>query len=138
MTNKSCTYGVLQPILDVRKAPNGSAHFTYSVSAVLAKDFHPTGELFDSVGSCLYDAGMALNYYFDGVQIRYHGIALGTHAVSRLVNDPLGLFDDLLQRLIVIFRMRSRGYVATAASLGPDVGTKSVRPTAFAGVVHAS
>jgi hypothetical protein len=102
----------LLPILDLRKAPNGGANFTYTVSAILAPDERPTGELFDSVESCLYDAGTALRNYFDGVQIRYDGIALGTYAVSRLVNDPLGLFDELLQRLIATFRMRTRSHAA--------------------------
>lgn len=111
------------PILDLRKAPNGGANFTYSVSAVVADGHRPTGELFESVESCLYDAGMALKNYFDGVQIRYDGIALGTYAVSRLVNDPLGLFDDLLQRLIATFRMRTRGYVATPRASGSGAGT---------------
>lgn len=103
----------MQPILELRSASRNGTNFTYSVSAVVAAEHRPPGELFDSVESCLYDAGMALRYYFDGVQIRYDGIALGTYAVSRLVNDPLGLFDDLLERLIATFRMRTRGYVAT-------------------------
>ena len=74
------------PILDLRKAPSGGANFTYSVSAGLAADasgHRANGELFDSVESCLYDAGMALKNDFDGVQIRYDGIARpGQHAQS--------------------------------------------------------
>jgi hypothetical protein len=116
----------LQPILDLRKAPNGDRDFTYTVSAGPATEFRPSGELFDSVESCLYDAGRALCHYFDGVQIRYDGIALGTYAVSRLVNDPLGLFDDLMQRLIATFRMRTRGYVATPGAVRADAATISV------------
>jgi hypothetical protein len=124
----------LQPILDVRKAHPGGVHFTYSVSAVVVPEQGSPGELFDSVERCLYDAGLALQHYFDGVQIRYEGIALGTYAVSRLVSDPLGLFDDLLQRLIATFRMRTRGYVTTprASGLGtvsmavPSTGTPAV------------
>lgn len=119
----------LQPILDLRKAPNGGRNFTYTVSAGPATEFRPSGELFESVESCLYDAGMALSYYFDGVQIRYDGIALGTYSVSRLVNDPLGLFDDLLQRLIATFRMRTRGYVATPGASRSEVASMSVAPT---------
>lgn len=125
----------LQPILDVRKARNGSPYFTYSVSAMVAREFRPTGELFDSVESCLYDAGMALNYYFDSVHIRYDGIALGSYAVSRLANDPLGLFDDLLGRLIATYRMRARGFVATPRLLA-GTGTLSVLATAMAGDAH--
>lgn len=114
----------LQPILDVRKAHPGGIHFTYSVSAVVVTEQRSSGELFDSVERCLYDAGLALQHYFDGVQIRYDGIALGTYAVSRLVNDPLGLFDDLLQRLIATFRMRTRGFITPPCAL--ELGTVSM------------
>lgn len=119
----------LQPILDLRKAHPGGVHFTYSVSAVLISEDRLPGELFDSVERCLYDAGIALQHYFDGVQIRYDGISLGTYSVSRLVNDPLGLFDDLLQRLIATFRMRTRSYISTSRAPTRSVDTMAARST---------
>ena len=119
----------LQPILDLRKAHPGGTYFTYSVSAVLVPEHRLPGELFDSVERCLYDAGIALQHYFDGVQIRYDGISLGTYSVSRLVNDPLGLFDDLLQRLIATFRMRTRSHVSTSRAPTRSVDTMAARPT---------
>ena len=103
----------MQPILDLRKA-SGDA-FTYSLSASLRSSLPKPKELFNSTDRCLYDAGKALQNYFDSVFIRYDGISLGSYPVSRLVHDPLGLFEELMQRLIATFRMRNRGYVRAAA-----------------------
>ncbi len=96
----------MQPILDLRRA--GSGTFTYSVSAKLLATLPKAEELFVSTERCLYDAGKALQHYFESVHIRYDGISLGEYPVSRLVRDPIGLCDELLQRLIATFRMRNR------------------------------
>lgn len=111
----------MQPILDLRRA--GSDAFSYSVSAKLLATLPKPQELFASTERCLYDAGKALQHYFESVHIRYDGISLGDYPVSRLVRDPLGLYDELMQRLIATFRMRNRSH-ATAAR--PDA-TQALR-----------
>ncbi|RYF33893.1 MAG: hypothetical protein EOO26_06510 [Comamonadaceae bacterium] len=102
----------MQPILDLRKAAGDA--FTYSLSASVRSSFPRPIELFNSTERCLYDAGKSLQNYFDSVHIRYDGISLGSYPVLRLVQDPLGLFEELMQRLIATFRMRNRSHPRAA------------------------
>lgn len=98
----------MQPVLELRKIATDT--FAYSLSAGTR---HPTpvpGDLFESIEYCLYDAGKALQNYFESVLIRYQGISLGEFPVQRLVHDSLGLFDEIMTRLIATFRMRTRSY----------------------------
>lgn len=102
----------MQPILELRKA-SGDA-FSYSVSTSIRSTLPKSQELFSSTERCLHDAGKSLQNYFESVLIRYDGISLGVYPVSRLVHDPLGLFDELMQRLIATFRMRNRSHARAA------------------------
>jgi hypothetical protein len=94
----------MQPILDIR--PIRTDRFTYSLGAA-RQSGRPCEDLFETIDSCLHDAGEALATYFERVQIFYAGIALGTHPGARLLHDPLGLLQELKRRLVAILRVRS-------------------------------
>ena len=108
----------MQPVLELRRVAADA--FGYSLSAIPRDPTRPPQDLFSTVEYCLYDAGRSLQNYFDSVIIRYDGISLGAFPVMRLVNDTLGLFDEIMARLIATFRMRTRSY-ATAPR--PEGGT---------------
>ncbi len=84
------------PILEIQQSHDGL--YTYSVRAA-RQDAHPSNDFFDSVARCLQEAGSILNLYFEGVQISIAGVPLGIHRVTRLVQDPGGVFDELMGRL---------------------------------------
>ncbi len=94
----------MQPILDIRAVH--SHLYTYSLGAASQAQAH-TGEFFDTAERCLQDAGRGLHNYFDRVQIQFAGFALGSYPVSRMVDDPLGLFQELMARVLRIYRMRA-------------------------------
>ncbi|WP_077000041.1 hypothetical protein [Variovorax sp. KK3] len=94
----------MQPILDIRTV---NAHlYTYSLGAAAQAEAH-TGDVFDTAERCLQDAGRGLYLYFDRVQIHFAGFALGSYPVARMVNDPLGLFQELMARVMRIYRARA-------------------------------
>ncbi|OUM01518.1 hypothetical protein [Variovorax sp. JS1663] len=94
----------MQPILDIRAV--NSHLYTYSLCAAAQAEAH-RGDLFDSAERCLLDAGQGLTHYFDQVQIRFAGFALGSYPVTRMVEDPLGLFQELMARVLRIYRLRA-------------------------------
>lgn len=102
----------MHPILDIRTIRID--RFTYSLGAA-RQLVRPCEDLFDSIDRCLRDAGEALATYFDHVQIFYAGIPLGTHAVAKLVDDTLGLLEDLRRRLVAILRVRAARWAAPPA-----------------------
>ena len=79
----------MQPILDIRSVRPDL--YTYSLGAAPAAELE-CGDFFDTAERCLFDAGQGLYRYFDSVQIRFAGFALGSFPVARMVEDPLGLF----------------------------------------------
>ncbi|MEJ7686167.1 MAG: hypothetical protein WKG52_03745 [Variovorax sp.] len=102
----------MQPTLDIRNVQPDL--YTYSLGAVAQAELQ-CGDLFETVEHCLLDAGRGLSVYFDNVQIRFAGFALGSYPVARMVHDPLGLFDELMARVVGIYRARAtpRDYSAT-------------------------
>ncbi|GAA4343220.1 hypothetical protein GCM10023165_25470 [Variovorax defluvii] len=94
----------MQPILDIRSVH--SHLYTYSLCAASAAEPRD-GDLFDSAEHCLLDAGQGLSHYFDQVQIRFAGFALGSYPVARMVSDPLGLFEELMSRVLRTCRTRA-------------------------------
>ena len=102
----------MHPILDIR--PVCTDRFTYSLGAA-RQSAHPCENLFESIDRCLHDAGEALATYFERVQILYAGIPLGTHAVAKLLHDPLGLLEELRRRLAAIYRLRAARWAAPPA-----------------------
>jgi hypothetical protein len=82
----------MQPILDIRSVRPDL--YTYSLGAVPAAELQ-CGDFFDTAERCLLDAGQGLYRYFDQVQIRFAGLALGSYPVARMVEDPLGLLQEL-------------------------------------------
>jgi hypothetical protein len=94
----------MQPILDIRSVH--SHLYTYSLCAASQAEAH-RGELFDSAEHCLLDAGRGLSHYFDRVQIHFAGCALGSYPVARMVEDPLGLFEELMARVLRLCRTRA-------------------------------
>lgn len=94
----------MQPILDIRAVH--SHLYTYSLGAA-AQAEHPCGNFFETAERCLQDAGQGLYLYFDRVQIRFAGFALGSYPVARMVEDPLGLFQELMAGVLRIYRMRA-------------------------------
>jgi hypothetical protein len=83
----------MQPILDIRSVRPDL--YTYSLGAAPAAELE-CGDFFDTAERCLFDAGQGLYRYFDSVQIRFAGFALGSFPVARMVEDPLGLFQELM------------------------------------------
>jgi len=96
----------MDPILDIR--PVQADLYTYSLGTG-RQSVWPCDCLFDSMERCLRDAGEALCTYFERVDIVYAGVPLGTHAVARLRNDPLGLFKEMLHRLAADYGRRRTG-----------------------------
>jgi hypothetical protein len=94
----------MQPILDIRAVH--SHLYTYSLGAA-AQAEHPCGDFFETAERCLQDAGQGLYLYFDRVQIRFAGFALGSYPVARMVEDPPGLFQELMAGVLRIYRMRA-------------------------------
>ena len=93
----------MQPILDIRTVQPGL--FTYSLGAAPEAELQ-CGDFFDTAERCLLDAGQGLHLYFDRVQIRFAGFALGSYPVARMVDDPLGLFQELMARILRTYRTR--------------------------------
>lgn len=94
----------MQPILEIRTVqPN---LFTYSLGAN-EKPWRHCDNFFESVERCLLDAGSGLDHYFESVQIRFAGFALGSYPVTRMTQDPLGLFDELMARVVAIYQKRA-------------------------------
>lgn len=91
----------MQPILDIRSVRPDL--YTYSLGAVPAAELQ-CGDFFDTAERCLLDAGQGLYSYFDSVQIRFAGLALGSYPVARMVEDPLGLFQELMGCVLRICR----------------------------------
>ena len=94
----------MQPILDIRTIQPDL--YTYSLGAA-AQAVLPRDDFFDTAEHCLQDAGRGLFLYFDSVQIRFAGFALGSYPVARMVEDPMGLFRELMARIETIYRMRT-------------------------------
>ena len=94
----------MQPVLDIRTVHPGL--FTYSLGAA-EQPGQPCGHFFDTAERCLQDAGLGLSLYFDRVQISFAGFALGSYPVGRMVENPMELFDELLGRVMEIYRKRS-------------------------------
>jgi hypothetical protein len=92
----------MQPILDIRMVQPDL--FTYSLGAAVQPDL-PCGDFFETAEGCLRDAGEGLSRYFDTVQIRFAGFALGSYPVARMVADPPGLLDELKARVMAICRL---------------------------------
>ena len=111
----------MQPILDIR--PIRTDRFTYSLGAA-RQSGRPCEDLFETIDSCLHDAGEALATYFERVQIFYAGIPLGTHAVARLLYDPLGLLQELKRRLVAIYRVRSARWAPAAGRFARRAGKR--------------
>ena len=91
----------MQPILDIRSVRPDL--YTYSLGAAPAAELE-CGDFFDTAERCLLDAGLGLYHYFDQVQIRFAGSALGSFPVARMVEDPLGLFQELMGSVLPIGR----------------------------------
>jgi hypothetical protein len=91
----------MQPILDIRSVRPDL--YTYSLGAAPAAELQ-CGDFFDTAERCLYDAGQGLYCYFDSVQIRFAGFALGSYPVARMVEDPPGLFQELMVRALRVCR----------------------------------
>lgn len=94
----------MQPILDIRTIQPDL--YTYSLGAAAASELH-CSDFFETADRCLHDAGRGLSLYFDNVQIRFAGFALGSYPVARMVDDPLALFDELMARVLSIYRQRA-------------------------------
>ncbi|RZL89723.1 MAG: hypothetical protein EOP82_18355 [Variovorax sp.] len=94
----------MQPIVDIRTVSPDL--FTYSLAAAAAPGRH-CGDFFETAERCLLDAGRGLASYFDSVQIRFAGFFLGSYPVARLVDDPLGLFEELMARVVAVYGLRS-------------------------------
>ncbi|VTU12812.1 hypothetical protein SRS16CHR_00051 [Variovorax sp. SRS16] len=94
----------MQPILDIQTVQPDL--FTYSLGAAKPPGRH-CGDFFASAECCLRDAGDALHMYFDSVQIRFAGFTLGSYPVARMMNDPPGLFAELMADLLAIYRQRA-------------------------------
>ncbi len=84
--------------------PPRPLHLQLGAARQLAR---PCEDLFESIDSCLNDAGEALATYFERVQIFYGGIPLGTHPVAQLMHDPLGLLEEMRRRLTAVYRVRA-------------------------------
>ncbi|MGK6309444.1 hypothetical protein [Variovorax sp. DT-64] len=91
----------MQPILDIRSVRPDL--YTYSLGAAPAAELQ-CGDFFDTAEHCLFDAGRGLYRYFDSAQIRFAGFALGSYPVARMVEDPLGLCQELMVRALRICR----------------------------------
>ncbi|VTU17794.1 hypothetical protein H4CHR_00058 [Variovorax sp. PBS-H4] len=83
----------MEPILDIRSVRPDL--YTYSLGAAPAAELQ-CGDFFETAERCLLDAGQGLHRYFDQVQIRFAGLALGSCTVARMLEDPLGLFQELV------------------------------------------
>ncbi len=94
----------MQPILDIRTVRPDL--YTYSLGAPPAAELQ-CGDFFDTAERCLLDAGQGLYLYFDRVQIRFAGFALGSYPVARMVEDPLGLFQELVACVLRVYRARA-------------------------------
>ena len=94
----------MQPILDIRTVQPDL--YTYSLGAA-AQAVLPRDDFFDTAERCLQDAGQGLFLYFDSVQICFAGFALGSYPVARMVEDPMGLFRELMARIESIYRSRA-------------------------------
>jgi hypothetical protein len=94
----------MQPILDIQTVQPDL--YTYSLGAA-AEAVLPRDDFFETAERCLQDAGEGLFLYFDNVQIRFAGFALGSYPVARMVEDPMGLFRELMARIENIYRSRA-------------------------------
>lgn len=94
----------MQPILDIRSIQPDL--YTYSLGAA-AEGVLPRDDFFETAERCLQDAGEGLFLYFDRVQISFAGFALGSYPVARMVEDPMGLFRELMARIESIYRSRA-------------------------------
>jgi hypothetical protein len=94
----------MQPILDIRTVRPDL--YTYSLGAA-AQGVLPRDDFFETAEHCLQDAGEGLSLYFDSVQICFAGFALGSYPVARMVQDPMGLFRELMARIEVVCRSRT-------------------------------
>ena len=94
----------MQPILDIRTVR--SDLYTYSLGAAPEAELQ-CGDFFDTAERCLLDAGRGLYLYFDRVQIRFAGFALGSFPVARMIDDPPGLLQELMARILRIYRTRA-------------------------------
>jgi hypothetical protein len=94
----------MQPILDIRTVQPDL--YTYSLGAA-AQGVLPRDDFFDTAERCLQDAGQGLFLYFDSVQICFAGFALGSYPVARMVQDPMGLFRELMARIEIVYRSRT-------------------------------
>jgi hypothetical protein len=94
----------MQPILDIHSIrPN---LFTYSLG-MTEKPWRHCDNFFESVERCLLDAGSGLDRYFENVQIRLAGFSLGSYPVARMTRDPMGLFDELMARVVALYQARA-------------------------------
>ncbi|VTU14909.1 hypothetical protein H6CHR_00055 [Variovorax sp. PBL-H6] len=91
----------MQPILDIRSVRPDL--YTYSLGAAPAAELQ-CGDFFDTAERCLLDAGQGLYLYFDRVQIRFAGFSLGSYPVARMVEDPMGLFQELVACVLRVYR----------------------------------
>lgn len=92
----------VQPTLDIQKIQPDL--FTYALAAAAAPG-RPCGNFFITVVSVLHDAGRLLSRYFDCVEIRLAGFALGSYPVAQLVQDPASVFKALMGRMGEIVAM---------------------------------
>ncbi|CAN7145177.1 hypothetical protein LJR084_000062 [Variovorax sp. LjRoot84] len=95
----------MQPILDIRTVQPDL--YTYSLGAAAAQAALPRDDFFETAERCLQDAGQGLFLYFDRVQICFAGFALGSYPVTRMVEDPMGLFRELMARIEIVHRSRT-------------------------------
>ena len=81
------------PHLDIRRV--GPDFYVYCLRAGKS-DAGRREDPIDSLERCLNDAGDSLGHYFASVSVSLDGQDLGSYAVRRLQQNPVGLAAELL------------------------------------------
>jgi hypothetical protein len=93
----------MEPSLDIRKLRPGL--YTYRLT-VGGGPFGESPEAFETISECLHDAAREVGDEMLAVRVSYGATGLGSFPLGRLLNDPTGLADELMERVSALIEAR--------------------------------
>jgi hypothetical protein len=68
--------------------------------------FGESPEAFETISECLHDAAREVGDGMLSVRVAYGATVLGSFPLGRLLNDPAGLADELMERVSALIEAR--------------------------------
>ncbi|CAA2105880.1 hypothetical protein [Variovorax paradoxus] len=93
----------MEPSLDIRKLRPGLYNYRLTIGGEL---FGESADALETISECLHDAAQELGDGFPSVRVAYGATGLGSFPVERLLNDPAGLADELMERVSALIEAR--------------------------------